>query len=943
MSALLKELLSSHDPVSLLMALAVALLGSQLAFQLFPSNNAPRRLPLTLLCGLALGVTVCAVFLLSLRAFFPFLPTTIPSGSLAVAVPLWLGGAIGAMAAASYGGRGARDILFAGSLLASALSCALFVIMSGLAAPLKLAYNLVAVLGAVLGGTALFGVGLRGLKRGGGKRWRALQAVFFTVAVPGLNIASFAAILPFSDWEVAAATPDALALQPLVVVFVSELLVGLALVRVGAAVDRQQAARTAQENARLRQLTDSTFEGILVHRSGRVLDANLAFCSIAGLAFESIIGRDVTDFVPGFVVPPGPAHPVEAELHRPDGRRVPVETLSRSINFGDGTAQVTAVRDITERHLAEQSARDRQRVADLQIEAENLRERARIATETSRAKSAFLAVMSHEIRTPMNGVLGLATALLHDDLREEQRRVVGAIHESGEALLRILNDILDYSKLDAGRLTFESVPFSPASLTQEAVSFHGPAAMAKGLTINATTDADMPKILLGDCGRIRQVLMNLVSNAVKFTDTGAVSIRAHCLERQGDALSVMWEVHDTGIGIPREKLGRLFDEFVQADDSITRRFGGTGLGLAISRRIVEQMGGQIDVQSEVGIGTVFSFRLTLQEAVDSNAVLSATDRPDRAEALRAALSQLGRPGRLLLAEDNPTNQFVIVQLLRRFELVVDVAADGLAAVEAVSAAPYDAVFMDMQMPRMDGLQATRAIRRLGGHAAVMPIIALTANAFPDDVKACMAAGMTQFLAKPVSSDLLYEALARALTGQSDALPLPRPPPAINDPPVAPAIDANALELLIDALGHSSVLRMVNIFRAETEARLACFARGEVAGTALRKEIHALKGAAATVGATRLSSLASAAEVRLTKDPDGKLPELPDLSAAFAAYIEALAQLKLNADLECLLQSPRARGPAEPTDDATMTSGGVIVPDSPDARACVMGFPPIRAN
>jgi PAS domain S-box-containing protein len=892
---MLAEILATHDYARFAAALLVGLGGCHVACQILPGGGAAHvrwRLPRVALAGLVVGLVAWVVFLISLDGFFPYLNAHVPPLSAAISLLLCVGAAVGSIAVTAYGAGGARNLLLAGSLLSSGASCALFVSMSGVAAPMVLGYDLSEVLAVMLGGTVLCGLGLRGLMRAPTPTRRLLPATLMGAALPLLNVGSLAAILPFSEWETATATPNALALQPITVVFFSEFVAMLLLVRAGVAVDRQQAMRTEQENERLRQLTESTFEGILVHRDGVVLDANSTLCRMVGLKLEELKGRRLADFDGlRLLAVDGRAQPVEFDLQDASGTVIPVETLSRIISYGDGVAQVAAVRDIRERRAAEQSKRDRQRVVDLQREAEDLRERARIAGEANRAKSTFLAMMSHEIRTPMNAVLGLTAVLLDDDLADEQRRVISAIRESGEGLLRILNDILDYSKLDAGRLTFESLPFSPATLTQETVSVHGPAAMAKGLSISAGTDADMPPTLMGDPGRIRQVLMNLVSNAVKFTDAGAVIIRAHCLGRKDGMVSVMWEVRDTGIGIPKEKLGRLFDEFAQADNSITRRFGGTGLGLSISRRIVEQMGGQIEVESQVGLGSVFRFRLTLQEATESAIV--PQPQQDCAKLLRATLRRLGRPARLLLAEDNATNQFVMVQLLRNFDVTVDVAGDGQAALAAVSAKAYDAVFMDMRMPKMDGLQATRAIRRLGGAAATMPIIALTANAFADDVKACLSAGMTHFVAKPVARDLLFQALAGALSG-ADKVAMPVRPAAVSEEPAAEpaAIDADALGVLIDALGRDKVLRMVEIFCAETQARLARLQGGTLDAADLRDEMHALKGTAATVGAPRLSRLAAKAEAGLQHGLGDDVAKLPDMSAAFDAYTRGLAQFNL---------------------------------------------------
>ena len=265
-------------------------------------------------------------------------------------------------------------------------------------------------------------------------------------------------------------------------------------------------------------------------------------------------------------------------------------------------------------------------------EADLAHERERHAEEANRAKSGFLATMSHEIRTPLNAVLGLAGSLLDGSLAPAQCEVVRAIRDAGDSLLRILNDILDYSKLDAGRMTFEAAPFSPATLTQNVISILGPRARAKGLAIIAEADPALPAGLLGDAGRIRQVLLNLVSNAVKFTDAGVVTIRARCIGGAGDTITVEWSVHDTGIGIAPDRIGSLFGEFVQADSTISRRFGGSGLGLAISKRLTEHMGGTIGVESAEGSGTTFRVRLTLPAAEAPTEVPShPADRNTRPE------------------------------------------------------------------------------------------------------------------------------------------------------------------------------------------------------------------------------------------------------------------------------------------------------------------------
>jgi signal transduction histidine kinase/DNA-binding response OmpR family regulator len=537
--------------------------------------------------------------------------------------------------------------------------------------------------------------------------------------------------------------------------------------------------------------------------------------------------------------------------------------------------QHTLDRERTEHAEAEQ--------ARAQAEAALMRERERDAEHASRAKSGFLAMMSHEIRTPMNAVLGLAGSLLDGSLTPAQREVVQTIRSSGDSLLRILNDILDYSKLDAGRMTFEAAPFSPATLTQNAISILGPRARAKGLAIVAESDPALPAGLLGDAGRIRQILLNLVSNAVKFTDSGGVTIRARCLGRDGDAITVEWSVRDTGIGIGSDRIANLFGDFVQADSSINRRFGGSGLGLAISKRLTEQMGGTIGVESAEGAGTTFRVCLTLPVA---EALADA--QPDPADATRALQSRLaafGRPLRILFAEDNPTNQFVALQMLKGLPVQVDVVGDGLEAVDAASRFTYDVIFMDMRMPEMDGLAATRHIRQRGGALADVPIIAVTANAFPEDVKACFDAGMNQFVTKPVNKEVLFAAILRALLPAAS----PQVPAAETaaETEVLPAFDGAALHALGEDIGHDSVAEMLEVFQQETRTRLQRIAAPAIPSATLMREVHTLKGAAGTVCAPLLRWRAEAIEARLRAGAPLQAGDLTGLATAFQAFTVAV--------------------------------------------------------
>jgi PAS domain S-box-containing protein len=773
------------------------------------------------------------------------------------------------------------------------------------------------------------------------------------------------------------------------------------------AVREQEAAR---ERAFLDALIASSPVAIAVlNRDGRIRHVNPGFESLFGYAAADTVGRELDDLVVPdddrgasrtleAKVRAGGIVSAEVERRTKDGRRVPATLRAAVVPEAVGGGLVAVYQDMTERRQVENA----------------LREARDLAEHAASARAAFLANMSHEIRTPMNAVLGFVELILDTELSSEQRRALELVRSSSEALITILNDVLDYSKIEGEHLRLESIPFDLPKLVHSTVSLLAVRAREKHLELVAEVPRELPQMVRGDPTRLRQVLTNLIGNAVKFTDEGEVLVAVRAEDGPGDGTRVHVSVRDTGIGIAPEHLGAIFAEFTQADASTTRRYGGTGLGLAIARRLVALMGGELTVASELGRGSEFRFSVALAREpvpprlapvpslggwrvliVDDNesnrrllrdmlaaeglAVTEAPSADAGLEALRRApcdlaildaqmpgrdgfelaaairatpalaatrlvmltsagrrgdaercrelgihgyltkpiaradlleavsvvlasrpepqpdvitrhlLAERRRPLRVLLAEDNPVNQQVAAAMLLKRGHTVDVVSNGREAVAAVrdAAVPYDVILMDVQMPEMDGFQATAAIRALpaGGD---LPIVALTAHALSGERERCLARGMTGYLAKPFKPHELYGAVEGRDGGGAVAAA-----PGGAGPTVATADDAVDVEgfrrSMREAGAEAAVDTILRTFAEHADARFAAIVKAvaatDVPGTGAAA--HAFRSAAATIGAHRLATQLADLEAEARAGRPAEAAALERIELEVAAVVAAL--------------------------------------------------------
>ena len=710
--------------------------------------------------------------------------------------------------------------------------------------------------------------------------------------------------------------------------------------------ERETAAnRLASSEARYRAMFEAVGQPIVTIDEHGTVDAfNRAAERLFGYRAAEVLGGPMTRLMPAAV---GAVHDGllatyrdgggdtprsevrELTGRRKDGSEFPLEASLAGWREGDRRYVTGALRDVT---------------AQREIEA-SLRRAKEAADQANRAKGEFLATMSHEIRTPMNGVLGALALVDGPNLDEEQRQLLEVANRSGKALLQIIDDILDLSKLEAGKAEVEPVDFELRAVMRDCIDLLEPTAGGRGLILTREVAPAVPDRVRADLRRIRQVLVNLVGNALKFTQRGGVAVRVG-LEGEalpGHSFFLRFEVADTGIGIPEDVQPTLFRRFTQGDSSTTRRFGGTGLGLAISRELVTLMGGRIGVVSAEGKGSTFWFTVRCEPAADPcDDVPTAPCVPEAAPLGAPLGAPQGAPQgaskgggteetgclRVLVAEDNEINRDIVVTMLRRGGHRVTAVEDGLQAVRLVEEDRFDLVLMDVQMPVMDGVTATRHIRAMPGPVSRLPIVALTGNVMPGHRAEYLAAGMTAYLTKPIVSADLFEILGSVSASRTEpsgtgaagpqqpssnaqawkSVPAPARPSPVPAPTAAelwrtaPLLDAGQAESLRAVIGDETWTRTVSAFRQTVDDGIAAIreanrlggqgAAGDAPGNSpaqLSRIAHMLKGTAANIGATRLSRLASLLEQRLQSSgscpPDDPLFEA--LGEVAAATKEAL--------------------------------------------------------
>lgn len=629
-----------------------------------------------------------------------------------------------------------------------------------------------------------------------------------------------------------------------------------------------------QENDLFRAMIDTLPDFIFAKdRSGKFIAANRATAQLMrAQSPDDLIGRTDADFYPADIAA---AFEADEEAFLAAGKTVIIEQPCRRIDGSRGwlcslktplldeqghiAGYVGHGRDITDAKLRDQALAEA--VAQLERQAEEMRRLTAAAERASQAKSQFLAAMSHEIRTPMTGVLGMADLLAAEGLSPAQQRHVDTIRTSGRYLLNILNDILDFSRIEAGRIDLERIDFALRDVIEQVSSMMSPQARDRGLELRLETTFAPSLVVRGDPTRLRQVLVNLIGNALKFSPGGIVTVRVGELVAPEHGPRLRFEVADTGIGIPNERQAELFQPFVQAESSTARNYGGTGLGLVICRSLVNAMGGVIGLESQPGQGSLFWFEVPLETGAAQANAAGSTPAPEAIAALR-----------ILVVDDVPVNRELLQAMLSRYGHDVVVADNGATAVEMAGRGGFDVVLMDVQMPVMNGIEATRQIRRLAPPAGAVPILALTANVLVTERERCLAAGMNLCLTKPIIWPELFAVLADIASGRlASASPsvqamrraeAPDPCPA-----EVPLVDHRMLAAMAASLPPGACRTL--LARGLEGARLSCgrLRSSMESPEVMLREAHRLRGTAGSFGLVGISALAGRIEEGVSRGED----------------------------------------------------------------------------
>ncbi|MFY8106948.1 MAG: ATP-binding protein [Elstera sp.] len=623
---------------------------------------------------------------------------------------------------------------------------------------------------------------------------------------------------------------------------------------IGASVDISDRLLAMQQladsEARFRHLIEASLQGILIISGRRAQFVNQAFVQIFGFAsaeevmgFNQLLGvfgeeaeREILAIWTRMVAGESEVIVYRLPARRQDGQRIWLDVFARAIRWDGREAMQVTLIDVTQRTLAEEA---------LEASRQALEASREQAEEASRAKSQFLAVMSHELRTPLTGVLGMVDLLLDTPLDAEQYGYAVTLRSSAQSLLTLLNDILDLSKIEAGGLVLEEIDFSLVDVIDDVVSLFRGRAVDAHTQLLTELDPQLPRLVRGDPTRLRQILLNLIGNAVKFTQHGRVTVRVTCgPPSEAGRLPLRFEVEDTGIGIAPDQQARLFQPFVQADASTTRKYGGTGLGLAICRRLAEAMGGAVGVESALGVGSTFWVSVPMR--VGDAATLDGGASGSEAEELRAC--------RLLIAEDNEVTRTLLRLMLTRQGHAVTTVENGREAVAAVrDNGPFDLGIFDMQMPEMDGVAAARAVRALPRGLGQMPLIALTADVLPESHVAFRMAGIDAILPKPIDWPRLKLTMTQLLPPLKTGAASGSEVPWAN---LAP-LDAAVAVQLERQLGPLGVAALWSGFPASLEEALARLTRAERAGDwgQWRRTLVALLALTERLGALRCAAVA----------------------------------------------------------------------------------------